>query len=293
MSPARARLLVLLTALLFSTGGAAIKACTLTAWQVASFRSGIASLALLLAVPAARRRPDGATLLVACAYAATVILFVSATKLTTAANAIFLQSTAPLWLLLLSPLLLRERVGRRDLAVMGIVAAGMALVLAGDEHPQASAPDPFTGNALALASGLTFALLLAGMRWLGARAARDPGRGGAGAMPAVLCGNVLACLVALPFALPVAQVSAADLGALAFLGTVQIGAAYALLCAAVPHVPALAASLLLLLEPALNPVWTWLLQGERPSALALAGGAAILGATVVQALSARSGPARP
>ncbi len=285
MSPACARQAVLLTALLFSSGGAAIKACTLTGWQVASFRSGLATLALLALVPAARRRPDGATLLVSLAYAATLILFVSATKLTTAANAIFLQSTAPLWLLLLGPLLLREPVRARDLAVMAIVAGGMALVLLGDERPQASAPDPLRGNALALASGLSFALLLAGMRWLAARATREPLRRNGGAMPAVLAGNVLACLVALPFALPVAGVSGADLGALLFLGTIQIGLAYALLCAAVPHVPALAVSLLLLLEPALNPLWTWMLQGERPSELAVAGGALILGATVVQALA--------
>lgn len=285
MSPARARLLVLLTALLFSTGGAAIKACTLSAWQVASFRSGLASLALLAFVPAARRRPDGPTLLVSLAYAATVLLFVSATKLTTAANAIFLQSTAPLWLLLLAPWLLRERARGRDLLVMAVVAGGMAAVLLGDERPQASAPDPISGNALALVAGLTFALLLAGMRWLAARAAQAPGRAAGGAMAAVLAGNVLACLVALPFALPATDVSGADLGALLFLGTLQIGLAYALLCAAVPHVPALAASLLLLVEPALNPLWTWLMHGERPSELAVAGGVAILGATVVQALS--------
>jgi DME family drug/metabolite transporter len=167
----------------------------------------------------------------------------------------------------------------------------MALVLLGDERPQASAPDPAKGNALALASGLAFALLLTGLRWLASRAAREPGGRDGGAMPAVLCGNLLAGLVALPFALPVTEVSGADLGALLFLGTIQIGLAYALLCAAVPHVPALLASLLLLVEPALNPVWTWALQGERPSALAIAGGALILAATVLQALSARSAPA--
>jgi len=280
MTPARARLLVLVTSVLFSTGGAAIKACTLGSWQVACLRSGVASLVLAACVPAARRRPDRATLLVSAAYAATVILFVTATKLTTAANAIFLQSTAPLWLLLLGPLLLHERVRRRDLLVMGIVACGLVLVLLGVERPQVSAPDPAAGNAFALASGLTFALLLAGMRWLGAR--------GSGSMPAVLQGNVLACLVALPFALPVPHLSAADAGVLVFLGTVQIGLAYALLCTALPHVPALTASLLLMLEPALNPLWTWCLHGEVPSALAVPGGLLILAACVAQALPGRA-----
>jgi drug/metabolite transporter, DME family len=285
MTPSRARLLVLLTAVLFSTGGAAIKACTLSGAQVACFRSGIATLALLAFAPAARRRPDRATLLTSVAYAATVLLFVMATKLTTAANAIFLQSTAPIWLLLLSPLLLREPVRGRDLWVMLIVSAGLALVLLGEERPQASAPDPVLGNALALASSVTFALLLAGLRWLGAR--------GGGPLPAVVQGNLLACLVALPAALPVAQVSAADVGVLLFLGCVQIGLAYTLLCAAVPHVPALQASLLLLIEPALNPLWTWITQGEVPGALAVAGGMVILAATVVQAAQAGRAQERP
>jgi drug/metabolite transporter (DMT)-like permease len=131
MTPLRARLLVLATAVLFSTGGAAIKACTLSSWQVASFRSGVAALAVAAFVPASRRSLQPRTLLVALAYAATVILFVSATKLTTAANAIFLQSTAPLWLLLLSPLLLREPVQARELVVLAVVAAGIGLVLTG------------------------------------------------------------------------------------------------------------------------------------------------------------------
>ena len=89
------RLQLLATAVLFSTGGAAIKASALSTWQVASFRSGIAALVLLVALPSARRFWTRRSLLVGLAYAATTILYVAANKLTTAANAIFLQSTAP------------------------------------------------------------------------------------------------------------------------------------------------------------------------------------------------------
>ena len=103
---------VLAAALLFSTGGAAIKACSLTGWQVAGFRSGVAAVALWLLVPGARRQWNWRTLLAGIFYAATLILFVTANKLTTSANAIFLQSTAPLYLLLLGPLVLREPVRR-------------------------------------------------------------------------------------------------------------------------------------------------------------------------------------
>src|SRR5688572_9564853 len=111
MDPSRsARFEILAAAALFSTGGAAIKACELSSWQVASFRSGVAAIAILLMAPAARRGWTWKTLAVGVSYAATVILFVLANKTTTSANSIFLQSTAPLYLLLLAPVLLDEPV---------------------------------------------------------------------------------------------------------------------------------------------------------------------------------------
>jgi drug/metabolite transporter (DMT)-like permease len=287
MSPARARLLVLAAAALFSTGGAAIKACSLDAWQVASFRSGIAALTVALLAPAARRGLSGGVLLVGLAYAATVICFVQATKLTTAADAIFLQSTAPLWVLLLGALLLHERARRQELAVMAAVAGGLLLVVLAGDRAQRTAPAPATGNALALAAGLAFALLVLGLRWLGRR-----GRGGE-VLASVLAGNALACLIALPFALPVGPVSLPDVGILLFLGSLQMALAYSLLGAAMPQVPALTASLLLLLEPALNPIWTWLVHGEQPSPLALLGGVVILGATTLGAVLAPRRPSAP
>src|SRR5580698_1434506 len=114
-------------AVLFSTGGAAIKAISLSPWQIASFRSGIAALALLGLLPDARRNWRWRLFPVATAYAATLVLFVVATKLTTSANAIFLQSTAPLYLLLIGPLLLKEPLSRSDLLFLLAVAAGMWL----------------------------------------------------------------------------------------------------------------------------------------------------------------------
>jgi drug/metabolite transporter (DMT)-like permease len=121
----RARLLVLAAAVLFSTGGAAIKSTTLTAWQVASFRSGIAALAVLAMLRGARRLPDRATWLVGIVYAATLVFFVVANKNTTAANAIYLQGTAPLYILLAAPLLLREPVGRADIVFMAALGLGL------------------------------------------------------------------------------------------------------------------------------------------------------------------------
>ncbi len=285
----KARLEIGLAALLFSTGGAAIKATSLGAWQVASLRSGVAAAALLLLIPEARRGFGRRSALVAVAYAATLTLFVAANKLTTSASAIFLQDTAPLYVLLLGPLLLRERVKRADLAFMAVVACGMALFFLGAEAPLRTAPDPLRGNALAAAAGVTWALTILGLRW----SAGDPC--GGGPLSAVVLGNALAFFACLPAALPLGPPRALDVGAILFLGVVQIGLAYLLLSRGVHHVRALEASLLLLVEPALNPVWSWLVHGEQPGLPTVAGGALVIGATAAKSLfdaRARTGPAR-
>lgn len=272
------RLQLLGAALLFSTGGAAIKATELNAWQVAGFRSAVAAAAIFLLVPAARRGWTWHVLPVGIAYAATLTLFVTANKLTTSANAIFLQSTAPLYMLLFGPLLLREHARRRDLVLMVPVALGLAMFFVGAEEPATgTATNPSLGNVLATASGVTWALTLVGLRWMGNRA------GGEGsAIPTVVAGNVIAFLACLPAALPVPAVGADDWLAVGYLGVFQIGAAYLLLTAGIRHVPALEASVLLLLEPALNPVWSWLVHGEVPGPWPIAGGVLILGATLLR-----------
>jgi DME family drug/metabolite transporter len=269
------RLLVLAAAMLFSTGGAAIKSCSFDSWQVAAFRSGVAALAVFALVPAARRGWNWRVLPAASAYAATLVLFVSATKLTTAANAIFLQSTAPVYVLALGPLLLHERIRRRDLAFAAVVGVGLGLFFVARESALATAPDPVRGNLLGLLSGVAWALTIVGLRWLGQRSA------GGSALATVVAGNLMACLICLPSALPVMAARRTDWLVIAYLGLVQIGLAYLCLARAIRHVPAFEATTLLLLEPVLNPVWAWLVHGERPTAWALAGGALILSATLI------------
>ncbi len=268
------RLLLLLTALLFSTGGAAIKATQLTNWQVAGFRSAVAAVAVVVLVPEARRGWNARVLLVASAYAGTLLCFVLANKATTAANAIYLQSTAPLYVLGLSPWLLRERIRRHDALFGLVVAAGLMLFFVANETPVATAPHPLRGNILAALSGITWALTITGMRWLGRQ-------GKSGATATVVAGNLIAAVVALPMALPVSRAGWNDAAVILYLGIFQIGLAYFFMTRAIRHVPAFETATLLMLEPAINPVWAWLVHGERPAALALAGGALILGASFV------------
>ncbi len=272
------RALILLTALLFSTGGAAIKAVSLGHWQVASFRSGIAAMVLLFAV---RRLPrlSAPTMLVGATYAATLVTFVTANKFTTAANSVFLQATAPLYIALLAPVLLGEHLRRRDLPVLGAIATGMLLLFAGSGEASATAPNRALGNAIGVVSGACWCGTVMGLRWL---EKRDPASGGTAAGTAAITGNIVACLACLPMALPVPGLSAQDAAGLIYLGAFQVGLAYVFLTRAIRHVPAVDASLLLLLEPALSPLWAWLLHRESPGAWPLAGGALILGATVLK-----------
>jgi drug/metabolite transporter, DME family len=277
MSPtSRARLELIGAAVLFSTGGAAIKWADFTGWQIASFRSGIAAMALLLITPAARRGWTWRAALVGVAYAGCLVLFVLANRLTTAANTIFLQSTAPLYILLLAPWLLKEPIRRRDLGFMLSVGLGLLLFFIGTEHPVTTAPEPDRGNLLALGSGFCWALAICGLRWLSA----GPGRGSP--VAAVISGNLTAFLVALPMALPVDRHLMGDWAVIIYLGVFQIALAYVFVTAAIRVLPALESSVILLIEPALNPLWAWVVQRETPGAWAVLGGAIILGATTLK-----------
>jgi drug/metabolite transporter (DMT)-like permease len=282
-----ARLRIVGAALLFSTGGAAIKACALTNWQVAGLRSAIAAVAILVLLPAARRRWTLATTLLGAAYASTMVLYVTANKLTTAANTIFLQSTAPIYVLLLSPWILKERLKPRDFVFFGVMAAGMACFFVGTPPAAVTAPQPRLGNTLALLSGVFWGGTVVGMRWLGRRS--DP----ADAATMIVAGNAIAALVCAPFAFPFTSVRPVDFAVVGYLGVFQIGMAYILLTAAMRHVGALEASLLLFVEPVFNPLWAWLVQGEQPGRLAIAGGALILAATAWRSFGENTGEAAP
>jgi DME family drug/metabolite transporter len=267
---------LVVAAILFSTGGVSIKYNSLNAWQVACGRSIIAAAALWIALPAVRRKWTPRLFLVGCAYAAMLILFVSSTKLTTAANAIFLQATAPLYLMFIGPVFLKEKLRRSDWLLMIAMAVGMSFFFLDAELPVSTAPNPRLGNVLGALSGFAWALVVAGLRWV----ARD-GEDTHAAISTVFAGNVIAAFICLAPALPVANIRWQDIAVLLFLGTCQIALAYFCVSKAMRHVPAFEASVIILVEPALNPLWTWLLLAERPGTLPLLGGAILLVATTI------------
>ncbi|HEX8437521.1 DMT family transporter [Archangium sp.] len=272
----RSRLYLLAAAVLWSTAGAAVKLSSLSAWQLASGRSLVAALVLALAIPAGRRLPSWRGLAASVAYAATVVTFILANKLTTSANAIFLQDTAPLYVLLLSPLLLRERPSRGELAAVPVFLLGLSLFFLDQLNP-----GQFWGNVIALGSGLAFALCILGLRAVGEEGSA-----------VLVWGNLIAGASVLLPALGGPKPTTLDIGLLVFLGVFQLGLAYTLFQRGLRETPAVEASLLILLEPVLNPVWTFLFAGERPGPWALVGGSIILLATAWRTLlGSRSGNA--
>jgi drug/metabolite transporter, DME family len=265
------RLLLLLTALLFSTGGAAIKMASLTAWQIASYRAGLAAVFLWVALPAARNHWTWRTLVAGTVYAAMVVSFVLSNKLTTAANAILLQSTYPLYLLFLGPLWLRERLRARDLVVVGGVGLGALMIFFSSERAVPTAPDPVRGNLVAVASGFAWALTITALRWMGKR---DPQAESAASV--VIAGNTIAFLACLPLAAGGSAVHLKSGVIVLYLGFIQVGLGYYFLTRSIRHVRAADAGILLLIEPVLSPLWAWLIHGEQPGAMALGGGAVLL-----------------
>ncbi|MCA8964920.1 MAG: DMT family transporter [Planctomycetes bacterium] len=280
---------VLIAGALFATGGALIKSCAFPSLERAGLRAGIAALTLFVLLPQARRWPSRRVLALVPAYFAATCLFVVANTLTTAANAIFLQSTAPLWIVVASPLLLREKPAARDLRTLAWVAIGMTVCFLAPMRLQATAPDPQLGDWIALGSGVGYAALLLGMRWLG----RD---GGDEACAAVAWGNALTMPIAFALMPVFGQQptwgGAGDWAAVLVLGVFQVGLAYALLVRSMAQVSAVQASLLLMIEPALNPLLAFAVHGERPHWLGWLGGALIVGAVALRSVRRSATAAR-
>ncbi|MEG6550364.1 EamA family transporter [Desulfocurvibacter africanus] len=259
-SPLRPILALALTAAMWSSGGVLIKLVDLPPLAVAGLRSTVCAL-LLIALRGLPARPrDAAQIGAALAYAATVILFVSATKLTTAANAILLQFTAPIYVALLAPRILGERTTALDWLATAMVMAGMGLFFM-DKLDFSG----FWGNMAGLASGVSFGFMV-----LFLRKQKDGSPYGS-----LVWGNILAAAVCLPFCFEKTP-DLSDVAGLLLLGVFQLGLPYLLYAWAVRQVSAMVAVLVPVVEPLLNPVWVYLILGERPGPWAMIGGAVVL-----------------
>lgn len=284
----RGALLVVTASALWSTGGVGVKIADAQPLVIAGVRAAFAlAFMSVVGVVQGLRARDVAELVrrplawaAAASYATMVVCFVLAAKLTTVANAIFIQYVGPVYVALLGGRLLGERPTRRDLVAVGLCLTGMALAFGGELGAGRT-----TGNALAIGSSLGFAglplMLRLDQRSLGpSLAAKAP-------LFAMLLGNAIAVAVALPSTLESPPHDGRTLAVLAALGTLQIGLPYVLYGIAVRRLRALESSLISTMEPVLSPVWVLLATGERPSGMTLAGGGFILSAVAAQALGNR------
>ena len=263
--------LLLLTALGWSLGGVLMKSVDWPPFAVGGGR-GLVAAVFLLAVRGRALRFTWTPLQLgtALAFAGCTVLFAAATKLTTAANAILLQYTAPVWVALLGAWLLGERARRADWWTIAVTFAGMGVFFY-----DGLKFNNLTGILLAVASGVSFAVMIVLLRKQG------PGS----TIEAVILGNLLGFVIGLPSICTAPWPDQRSLVALLLLGVVQLGIPYLLYSRAIKHVTALEAVLIPVIEPILNPIWVLLVIGERPSPLALLGGAIVLGAVTWRAMA--------
>lgn len=265
----RALALLLLASIFWSLGGTLVKWIHWHAMAIAGMRSAIAAVLILAVFRRMSFTPSLDRAGGAVAYAGTVLLYVVANKMTTAANVILLQYTAPIHAALFGAWFLGERPSRVDWGTIVATLLGMALFFC-DRLTAAGVG----GNVAALGSGACFG-------WLALFLRRQKNRS---PIESIFLGNVLAALIGLPFLFGPPP-AAADWIGLAVLGTVQLGLPYILFTLAIRHVTAVEALLIPMVEPVLNPLWAFLFLGETPGRFALLGGSVILGSVAVRGLA--------
>ncbi|NUN08747.1 MAG: EamA family transporter [Ignavibacteriaceae bacterium] len=252
---------VILAGVIWSTGGIFIKLISLNAFQLSFFRSLLAAAVFAFLFRIEVTKINGLSILSSVFYAGILILFVAATKMTSAANAIFLQYTAPFYVLVLEPLLLKTKFDRMNLVILIICFSGMFLFFMGD-----FGEGYLYGNLVAVASGVCFAAFLLLVRK----------NGNEYQSASIFWGNIIIALIC-SFSLPeIVALNSDDLIMVSYLGVFQIGIAYAIFSYGLKRVTAIEASLLSMIEPVLNPVWVYFGYGESPSSYSIIGGIIII-----------------
>ena len=256
--------------MLWSLGGVLVKWISWNAMAIAGMRSAIAFPLLLIVIRNRHLTFSSVQLGGAVCYTGTVIFFVLATRMTTAANAVLLQYTAPVYVALFSSLFLGEKVSRFGWVTILLALAGMVFFFA--DHLTTAG---MVGNGLAILSGMFFAGLVLLMR---KQKQEYP-------LGSIFLGNILTAFIGLPFMFSQMPDTSSWIG-LILLGTVQLGLPYILYSSAIRMVSALDGIMLPMIEPILNPIWVLLVIGERPGFWAIAGGGIVIFSVTLQSLRA-------
>lgn len=271
---------VAMAAILWSTAGLFIKWVSWHPIAIAGIRSGIAGLVILIYWLATERAlpplPSKKKWLGALNYVVLVMLFIGSNKLTTAANAILLQFTSPIWVMIFASIFLKEPVKKSDMVTVAVVLGGMSLFFMGNLDAGG-----MLGNILAILSGVGMAVMVVSLK--GVKTGSP--------LEIVFWGNVLTAIVAIPFygGISLDQSSLVGIG---LLGVVQLGISYIFFAKGITKISALEGILIPVLEPLLNPVWVFLFAGERPTVYALIGGVIVVSAVLLRSVRESYGKAR-
>jgi drug/metabolite transporter (DMT)-like permease len=260
---------VIAASVLWSTAGFLIKLVSWSPVPIAGVRSLIAAIVIFIYLKKPKFTFSKAQIIAAVAMAATMLLFVTANKMTTAANAILLQFTAPIFVALLSVFVLKEKVPRLDWLIIVIVLGGLSLFFL-DKMTMGN----MIGNLLAILSGFTFAVMIVALRFQ-----KD-----ASPIESTLMGNLITFLVTIPFIAKAPMPDLTSIIGLILLGIFQLGFSYILFAKAIKYVTAVEGILVNVLEPLCNPLWVFLFIGELPTRNALIGGIIVLTAITVRSM---------
>lgn len=251
----------IIAAILWSTGGVLIKYIDWNPLAIAGMRSGIAAITMLLYL---RKKIEFKPYKFAggISYCAMMILFVIATKMTTAANAILIQYTAPVWVAILSVWILKEKISKVDWLVILGVFSGMSLFFM-----DKLGAGQMVGNICAIFSGIALACVTISLKL----------STNAPAVEIPIIGNVLTFLICIPFFKGI-DFTMQNTIAILILGIFQIGLAYILFTRGIKYISALEAILIAVIEPLLNPIWVFFFAGEIAGSMSIIGGAIVVGA---------------
>jgi len=252
---------VFIAALLWSSGGLFIKLIPFTPMQISFFRCSIAALTFAVIFRKKVLEFNRLMVLNSIFYAGVLIFYVVAMKTTTAANAIFLQSTAPIYVLIFEPIINKTGIEKSNIITIAVCFIGMILFFLGDlESGQ------LEGNFFGLLAGILFAAFFIGMKKNDKKYQQS----------SIFWGNVIVALICLPFIIELKDLSFGDLWKVSFLGVFQIAIAYAFFASGLKRVYAVEASIISMIEPVLNPVWVFLGYGEVPALTSIIGGIIII-----------------
>lgn len=261
-----------IASVLWSTAGLLIKWVPWNPIAIAGMRSGIAGIVLisfwLIRYKSLPTLPTKKKFFASINYVILVMLFIASNKLTTAANAILLQFTAPVWVMFFAAIFLKEPIKKSDVLTVIVVLSGMVLFFIGN-----LGAGGMLGNFLAILSGVAMAIMVVSLK----------GVQTGSPLEIILWGNILTFIVGIPFYNGL-NISSASVGGILLLGIFQLGISYIFYANGIQKVTALEGILIPVLEPLLNPVWVFIFAGEKPTIYALLGGVIVVGAVVVKSL---------